>query len=159
MKANGPQRGVNPQIRRKGDGANITRVKGNVGVPIEKSRSEKKLPPQAAKYLSEECLTSLFQRQLQLRPGENPWTVNVVIQISVSVARCHLVRVFLKKELPAQSEAAAAVIGEEARCPDGGRRRHLVALAEGKDIAEDRYYARSKGRTRGRKGRHDKGPS
>src|SRR5271154_7008739 len=113
MKAKGSQSGVNPQIGRNCNGANVARVECDFGVPIEKSGSEEELPPQASKGLREKCLTGLLQWQLRLCTAENPGAVNVVIQIPVRVARRDLVPVLLKKELPAQGKAAAAVVGVE----------------------------------------------
>ena len=119
MKADRPQSGVNPEIGWNGDRADVTRIEGNFRVPVEKSGPDEELPPEAAKGLRKKCLTSLFQRQFQLRPAENPGAVDVVIQVSVSVPRRDLVRIFLKKELAAHSEAAAAVVRIEARGTDG----------------------------------------
>src|ERR1700722_12601291 len=145
MKAQRPQSGVNPQIGRNGFAPDVARVERDFGVAIEESGPEEELPQEAAHDFPEKCLPSLYQRQLHFGSGENAGPVNVVIQVSVSVARRDLIPVFLKKELPTQSESAAAVVGVETRRPNCRRRGYLVAPAEGKNITQNRYDSGSQG--------------
>jgi len=71
----------------------------------------------------------------------------------VNESRGDLIPVFVKKKLPADSEAPASIVGNEAGRADGGGRRNFVLGAERKDIADDRHESRTdRGTGNGKRG-------
>src|SRR5271156_665964 len=126
-------------------------------MPGYKSRAHKDFPSDAAEEFRKECLTGLYQRQLEVR--FNPRAVEVVVHVAMDVTRCELVGILFEEELSADGKSAAAVIGNQSGCANRGRRGNLVLGAEGEDIAKYRNNSSTDGRTRYGKWRDDKCPS